>query len=481
MQPRRRLLLISYHFPPSQTAGALRWQQLARFAVERGWGLDVITLDPSCQSDTDPHTLDTLPEGVRVYGVPDLPLRIEHIENTLWGWCKSVLAGRRTASGPSGANGSSPAPADGGQRHKARAESFARHEVRWLPRSPRDLLRAYAALVDFRRGNDWARRVALLARSLVQRGVHDAVVSCGPPHMAHEAGRQVASMFGLPFVMDLRDPWSFVQRLPGGVSHPLWWQRAERYERAAVARAARVVANTEPVRRELMRRYPERPERFITVMNGYDDEPMPVVAAPERFTIAYAGSIYLDRSPRLLFRAAGRVLRELNLTPEELGIELIGHVGQLDGIPVAQMAQEEGVTAYVSLSPRRPRRELMELLAGASMLVSLPQDSDMAIPSKIFEYMRFHAWLLALAEPESATGTALEGTSADVVRPTDLDGIAAVIKRRYLEHTRGVRPEPIAGDTRFSRSFQAGVMFDAIEACVQCPASRTPSASAAGI
>src|SRR2546422_7800891 len=37
-----RLLLISYHFPPDPAVGALRWQKLARYAAERGWGLDVM-------------------------------------------------------------------------------------------------------------------------------------------------------------------------------------------------------------------------------------------------------------------------------------------------------------------------------------------------------------------------------------------------------------------------------------------------------
>ncbi len=44
---RARLLLVTYHFPPDTAVGALRWQKLARYAAERGWGLDVITLHPA--------------------------------------------------------------------------------------------------------------------------------------------------------------------------------------------------------------------------------------------------------------------------------------------------------------------------------------------------------------------------------------------------------------------------------------------------
>src|SRR4051794_37614156 len=61
LSPGPRLLLISYHFPPSQTAGALRWQKLSRYAAERGWGLDVVTLHPDAVANADWSRLDELP------------------------------------------------------------------------------------------------------------------------------------------------------------------------------------------------------------------------------------------------------------------------------------------------------------------------------------------------------------------------------------------------------------------------------------
>src|SRR5436305_4762536 len=104
----------------------------------------------------------------------------------------------------------------------------------------------------------------------------------------------------------------------------------------------------------------------------------------------------------------------------------------------------------------------MEFQARAAMLVSLPQDSDMAIPAKIFEYMLFEAWLLALATPESAVGRLLEGSAADVVRPDDLDALARVIRERVVQYRSGIRPPRLAGDERHSRRAQANRLLDAI-------------------
>ena len=55
------------------------------------------------------------------------------------------------------------------------------------------------------------------------------------------------------------------------------------------------------------------------------------------------------------------------------------------------------------------------------------------VPAKLFEYVRFDSWLLVLAEPRSATAQLFRGTTADVVAPNDVDGMADVIERRYLE------------------------------------------------
>ncbi len=109
------------------------------------------------------------------------------------------------------------------------------------------------------------------------------------------------------------------------------------------------------------------------------------------------------------------------------------------------------------------------------MLVILPQDTDLAIPAKVFEYMRFDAWLLALAERDSATGLVLRGTAADVISSADIDGIAAVLKKRYREYAAGTRPRAIAADPRLSRQFQAGLLVEALEQCVRPAVTRSSS------
>jgi hypothetical protein len=97
--------------------------------------------------------------------------------------------------------------------------------------------------------------------------------------------------------------------------------------------------------------------------------------------------------------------------------------------------------------------------------VIFPGSNLLAIPAKVFEYIRFDSWLLAIAEGASGIAQLLRGSSADVVEP-DVDAIAAAIIARYESYEAGERPVRVATDGRFSRAAQARVLLDAIERLV---------------
>jgi glycosyltransferase involved in cell wall biosynthesis len=461
-----RLLLITTAFPPADSIGSLRWQKLSAYVAERGWGLDVVTVDPPCLPSTDPGRLADLPPGVRAYGVPTAVPWIERATRAAWKMYRRFRPRRDKGRGR--------ATAVPGNARTTATGALGRNQVRWTWKSPREFIRAYLAWLEYARIGRWARDAAALAREVIEPGVHQAVISSGPPHMAHEAGRVVSRATGLPFVMDMRDPWSLVRRLPEDVASPVWYRLADRYERRAVSQAALVVANTEPSRLAMCDRYPEARDRLITVMNGCDADPLPPSRHGKRFIIGYAGGICIDRDPRPLFRAAARLISELALEPSDFGIEFVGHVERYGSTLVSDIACEEGVERFVTLEPPRPRKAALEFLARATMLVSLPQDGDM-LPAKIFEYLRFDAWVLALATHDSATGMLLRGSGADVVAADDIDGIVGVLRDRFSQYRGGIRPRRIARDGHFSRRAQAERLLDAIEACTSGTRTAAPA------
>ncbi len=453
----RRLLVVSYHFPPDRAVGAKRWEKFAQFAAERGWGLDVFMRGDVRDADVG-EAARALPSGVRAFAVPIPKLRAERFEDAVW----RAVKGRRSAATPqiapsAGALTSAP---------PQRPSSIPRAELRWALHTPRGWMRAYWAALDFARIGAWGDGVVEAVASIFDPAVHRAVVTSGPPFMSHDAGRRISERYRIPFVMDMRDPWRHVERLAEGIATPAWTRLAARYERKAVKRAGLIVANTEVARRQLAATYPTREDDIIVVTNGSDEDELPVQRRGGRFVIAHVGTLYLDRDPRALFQAAAEVIRKHALTPDDISLEFIGELEAVGGFPIREVAEIEGISDYVKTGPSRPYRDALAFMADATMLVTMSGSNIAAIPAKTFECVRFPAWILALSEPGSATAMLLAGTGADVASSGDAVGIAAIIERRFKEHRAGVHPEPIGHHARFSRKHQADILFEALGARV---------------
>lgn len=451
----RRLLVISYHFPPDRAVGAKRWEKFSHFAAARGWGLDVFMRGDVKATDVE-AARRCVPSGVRVFAVSEPVLRVERAENAVWRALRGN--GRRKAGAAVSPSGTPDTPPP-----VPRVSSIARSELRWALHTPRGWMRAYWAALDFARIHAWGDEVIDAASTIFEPAVHRAVVTSGPPFMSHDVGRRLGDRYRIPFVMDMRDPWSHVERLAEGIATPAWVRLAARYEARSVRRAALIVANTDVARRQLSETYPERAGDILTVTNGGDNDVLPPQRRGGRFVIAHAGTLYLDRDPRALFQAAARVIRERGLTPEDISLDFIGDLEAVGGFPIEEVARAESISEYVRTGPSRPHREALAFMAEATMLVTMSGSNMAAIPAKTFECVRFPAWVLALSAPQSATALLLRGTDADVASPGDVDSIAEIIDRRYEQHRAGVLPESIGRDVRFSRAYQAEVLLDALE------------------
>ncbi len=266
--------------------------------------------------------------------------------------------------------------------------------------------------------------------------------------------------------MDLRDPWFAKEAVPEGLDAEMWLRIVSQLELDCVRDAALVVVNTELAEESMRARYTDLGDCLVTVRNGADDDPLPTPGPRDRFVIAFAGSLlYGGRDPRNLFLAVARVVRNLGLTPRDLGVEFMGD-GTYGGRPVTQIAAEAGIGAYFAAHGLQPRARVQEFLARASVLVNFQQHVAVALPAKTFEYVRYDAWLLMLTVRGTASACALAGSTADVVTPDDVGGIAEVIGRHYQEFCAGVRPRAINADGRFDRSVQAARFYDRLEAAL---------------
>ena len=470
----RHLLLVSYHFPPGGGIGALRWRRMIPLLAEAGWSVDVVTALPDA-GEASPGNIPDLPPTTEVVAVPDLPPLAARVEEATWRLGRAVSdAVRRRADsdeapGPRGEGGFTGDPdgtpeADGTAEAAgtpARPPSVRSDRIGWRLTSPRGGLRLYWTWLERRRARLWARAAADAALELAARRPVGAVIVSTPPHWTQAAGPRLARELGVPYVADLRDPWSATRFLPEHVATPAWLHLARAAERASLRAASLVLANTEASAEALRRAHPSEAERIRVVRNGWDVA-TPAREGDGRFVVAFAGSIYGDRSPAPLFRGAALARGRRRLTPETFGIELMGPI-DLGAGWVEGLARAEGVADLVRVHAPASRERARDFMARAAVLVSLPWSQDLSVPAKVYEYLGHEAWPLVLAAPGTAPAVMLEGSGAVVADPEDPEAIAQFLCDRYDRWREGARPGPVAGRDAFRRSAAVRALVDALQ------------------
>jgi glycosyltransferase involved in cell wall biosynthesis len=453
----RRLLLLTAHFPPATAVGALRWLKMSAILAEHGWGIDVIAARLPGDPPISAAAMEELPPGMRIWRVssPEALFRIP--ERTGGRIARSIRALRKRRPSARSAE-----PGEG-------RKGVDRSRVSWAFLSRRSYTRLYFTLRDFTEGRTWARRVRRLALRIVaaesrNRGRnYAAIITSGPPHAWHEAGRALSEHTGIPLILDLRDPWSTAEILHDYFATPAWFWLTRREESRALAQASLVVVNTHALRDVMAEAFPAASQKMVVVMNGYDTEPLPAPRASRTcFRVGYAGTIYARRNPQPLFAGVARVISDLNLTPRDIELYFTGDVQEYARRPLSDIARECGIEDYLRTSGRVDRRTALEFMASCHILVSLPW-GRLSVPAKLFEYMQFPAWLLVFAPRDSELERMLEGTDADVLRPEDIEGVAAVVRKCVMQFREGIQPLPLSRVERFSRRAQTRRLMDALQ------------------
>ncbi len=346
----RRLLMIARDYPPANTAGALRPLKFARYLPEFGWQTSVVTVRAGFHPSTDPGLLRQIPRESRVYRAFGFDT-------------KRVLAIRGRYPG-------------------------------------------FLALPD--RSVSWLPCGVLAALRAVRRERIDALLSTSPPETAHCIGLLVQRITKLPWVVDLRDPWT-AGPSNGRVSR--WANR--RLERQVVLAADRIVVPTPGLVEDLGTRFREAAdEKVRLVYNGYDEADFQELRAAgngpaECFTIAHVGQVHpVQRDPRRFLEAVRHSL-DCGRLPTDTGVVFVGAGERAQRVALERLAQRLGLGDIVRLVEWVSRQEALATMLRASVLLLLQGGDEFrtAIPSKAFEYLRSGRYILTVAPADSDTAS----------------------------------------------------------------------------
>ena len=402
----KRLLLIAYNFPPSTAAGVFRTARFVRWLPRRDWQVFALTIPAA------PATAAAaLPDSVSVD-------RTAVVRPLAW---LLRLRGDKNAA-PATLR---PGATAGSRRRAGGAGSI------WT--RFKDMLSLVITFPDAQVG--WALTAIPRGRALVRRNKIDVLYTSGPPHSSHLIGLALHKLTGRPWVADFRDPWA---RKPWVEEHErrVWRMKGiQRLERLVVRNAERVILNTERLRADFARNYPEIPDsHFVCIPNGYD--PAEFAALPQTpragpFRITHAGTLYRRRNPVSLLEATRALLDQGTIRGGDIEIEFIGAV-LLDGISLEEEARRLGLGDVVTVRPAIPHAECLGKLGEADVLLAVQPDTETQIPGKLYEYLYIGKPVLALSHPGATSEFVRENGLGEVANPDAPAEVRQALARLYL-------------------------------------------------
>jgi glycosyltransferase involved in cell wall biosynthesis len=416
-QETRRVLLVSFHFPPDAGVGGLRCQKFAKYLPAYAWTPHVLTVRERYYPRVDPS-------------------RFRDVQNTaIWrtrAWPSPRIAALAVRAALLRALGRGNVTMERQEKH-SRITLTERNRVRpgrWA--ALRRTLLSFASLPDDQVG--WLAPGLAQALRVHRRERVEALVTSGPPHTAHLIGWWLKRLTGVRWIADFRDPWTWNEGKVRSTRSVLSDRTEAWMERRVVEAADHVVLVTDRLREEFAHAYEHVPAaKFTTIWNGFDaDDFDDHIGRPTGgpFTIAHVGSLYLRRSPAAFLTAVRDLIRQRRIPPEDLRILFAGEFA--DGCQVDGLVASLGLSRVAAVSEPVPHREAVGLMQRADLLLLSAQCPTYQVPAKTFEYLAAGPPILAIAE---------EGAAADLVRKTggwvsadDPAMLAEVVHQAYLSH-----------------------------------------------
>jgi len=428
----KRVLFVSYYFPPSGGAGVQRVLKFVKYLPALGWQPAVLTVEESADFPARDEAL-----------FAEVPPEAEIIRTPIF---EPYNAYRKLT----GRDASQPTDMASLENHRASAKERLAEWVRctfFIPDA-----RCF-----------WKGPAVRAGLRYIRHAKPDVIVSSGPPYTCHLIGRALHRKTGIPWVADFRDSWV------DWVSSPHRWALPRAVDLALEGGVLRdadcVLTVSDGVREDLLSRHSQVGDgHFRLLPNGYDAADFDIVAtaAPtDRFTLTYTGSLYGRRNPLTLLDALDRLLVASPALKDRLRLRFVGRV---DGQFLEAFRRFPALIEHV---PYVTHTESIAYLLNSSASLLIIDDTPAMrgiLTGKLYEYLGAERPILALA-PEGEAASLIRSLKAGTVaHPDNVEAVAAALKAMIDAWEAGTLKGPEGSTVQpFTRQNQAGQLAGILE------------------
>jgi len=349
-------------------------------------------------------------------------------------------------------------------------------------------------------GETWTAALLREARAAIAEHRPDVILVTLSPFEHAEIGFALRSEFGIPVVLDLRDPWA----LDGWHTyrHHFEWRRAFVTMRDALEAADGVIMNVPGARDAAHAVAPRRGKTpYGVVTNGWEEADFadtPDVPVGDKFRIRFAGSFVcrfmrdrsLLRRIRAVFRGRGESIDERGRSPLFLLAAIaymrevdehhgnIGHdfVLEIAGAKEAETQQiidESGCADAVHQLGYLPHDQSARFMAGAHALLLpmhglRPGARARMVPGKLYEYFGTGRPIFGLCPDGDARDWIERDPRSRVAHPTNPLAILRRLREMHAMWKRGeyVHSRRMPWTSEFTRRAQAEQLLDYLRTVV---------------
>ena len=408
----KRVLVITYYWPPSGGSGVQRWVKFAKFLPEDGWEAVVYTPANPTLTAID-HTLEAeVPEGTEV-------IRRPIVEP--YGFYRKLVGKKGDAITKE------VTPISSGRKpFKDRLSLYFRGN--WFIPDPRIW---------------WIGPSVRFLKKYLREHPVDAIVTTGPPQSMHLIGQRLHKALGIPWVVDFRDPWSKMYYLKHLPISPRAWRKHLRLEQGVIDDATTVLTVT-PLVQELYQGMTRTPVAMIP--NGFDEEDFTGAVKPDGlFNITHTGLFAADGNPLTLWKVLGEMVAADPAFKAALRLRLVGKVDAavLDAMRAAGLGDNILLLGY-----KAHPEAVVEQRTASVLILPLRNDPDYALilPGKLFEYLASRRPILGIGQEDGAMARVLSDCAAGVTCDWSNEAATrAFLEKAWRGHCAGGIP-PVTGD-----------------------------------
>lgn len=378
MSEPKKLLIITYYWPPAGGPGVQRWLKFVKYLPE--FGVQPIVYIP------ENPTYPILDEGL-VSEVSDKAIILKN----------KIFEPYQLASFFSKKN---TRKISSGIIPNKKKQTFFQKMLLWI--------RGNIFIPDAR--FLWVKPSVKYLKKYIQENQIDTIVTSGPPHSLHLIGLKLKNELGVKWFADFRNPWTTIGYHKELKLSSYADKIHKDLEREVLNTADTIIVTSKTTKKEFQV-LTNKPIEVIT--NGYDVEKVEKQTLDAKFSLAHIGSFLSERNPKILWESLSELTSEFPDFKSDLEIKLIGAVSQ----EVLQTISEFSLDTFVTNLGYVSHKEAVSHQRKSQVLLLIEIDSQNTksiIPGKLFEYMVSERPIVAIGPKDSDFSDIIKSTNTGV-------------------------------------------------------------------